>query len=1734
MKKRKRLASWLLVLVLVLNIFSPLNTVWAEGLDSLGESLDSVIEISGSDDVATGSQATMTDDSSAEEESGKTDVSNSAGDPVTATDSNARSASKVSLLSGAEETGKEVSGLLENLTIAINGLETGEITAGSDFTVSGSFDVPVVGDGIMDSSKYVSLNDFATLLLSEHITVSPASLDLTYNGESVGTLTFTDGKAYILFDGEAMEDLTIGDVHCTFSVAMKYTGDDLSEETPSKEIMILDKTFTVKAPEIPITQSQEKSGKLSEDKTQIIWTVTVNVTKGTSDYSLDGYKFQDDLSGVGDYVDDSFKIGEETVSSVTYENKILTYTFGETDIGEKTITFNTKIPADTLIAGGTIKNTAQFGKDTLESTTPFPVTISKKTLIDKTGTSNDGVSEGIYNPNNRTITWTIIANQDQLPLKDLAITDILPATPSGLTWHSASWEYSSGTDENGKDIWTALSTDVDELSNVPIYIDDTGKPNNEIYQLTGTTSKKVRLTIVCKVTDDAYVGSVKTYTNNASLTWDGQPEGTTFKDSASVGIGIDSIQKSYVSTDYAKRQITWKVNVNLYKQSGFSVAENIKVYDLRIYGNSANLSGSNLPTLVGAQYESLKNTNMYGQKVVDESDGSNTWTSNGLTYTIEPVTIDGARIGDLLVVTGFDNTKAYTFNFKSQVLDPNVFAANTGKSVSNTAFLYYGEAYLDNGTASTTYTSSILSKNVLAAETSNIGDNTNGFNYSDKTAVFRLNINTEGYDLTGADTDTDDGKLGKVTVTDSLPAGWSFISLDSGEPYELYKISGSNSTLVTDVTDILDTSSISISGQTAKFTFTKLDAAYYILVKAQLSDEQYMSYLDSAYSGTTPKEFYTATNTVTMTADDNTGWAPSKKEATVNVPTKYLVKNVDTGKDPIVWTILFNPYELSGFENITLTDTIPDGLELMFKKDGSLDFTAFEITEFDPTTDGSFPASESTEGTVLDTQRLSESLSYDKITRTLTFVPTNGKLYQIVYKTEVTGTVGATLKNQVTVSGNALNNAGTNASYKVDESHASATFTRNGYLNINKVDAGGTQLSDAVFTLYADKALTTPVRTSYALSDGTLRIIPIPAPKEYGDEALVYYLKETTIPAEYLSDDMVYTVTVTKDSSGKAVTTVSGKDPGETLTVVNYKENTVGSLSISKTVDGNAGDPDQEFNFTIEFTGGDIDNTYNYIGSGSKENGQIVISGNRGTFQLKHNESITITGLPKDIHYQISEEDSGDGYLSSGTGKSGDIVAGTTQTASFTNTKLLPGSLAIKKIVDGNANEDIAFDFTVTFKKSDGTVVDGSYNYSGTGGSGTISSGGHISLAHDQSIIITGLPADTVYTVTENDYTGSGYTSSLDQAAGVIETDKGQIVSFTNTKWLPGSLTIKKTVAGNAEENIKFDFTVTLTKPDGTTDSGSYEYSGTGGSGTVSSGGHISLAHGQSITITGLPKDTAYKVTENNYSENGYTMSSDHASGTIVTNDEQTASFTNTKWQPGSLTISKTVTGSGADTKKKFDFTVTFTADGSYSYTGNGVDGGTIKSGDNISLADGESITITGLPDGTKYQVTEADYTSQRYTATSTGDTGTINTLITSAAAFTNTYHKRSSGGGGGSNSGPTPTPTAPTEPATSSPKPREEMTPQEVYDVYGEMPQGYMAGPDNNIYTPQEIYDIWGQVPLGYMVGIDGQLVPLGLPKTGDGRPANMAVHVLFGFSILLGIFASATILRKDEETDK
>lgn len=107
-----------------------------------------------------------------------------------------------------------------------------------------------------------------------------------------------------------------------------------------------------------------------------------------------------------------------------------------------------------------------------------------------------------------------------------------------------------------------------------------------------------------------------------------------------------------------------------------------------------------------------------------------------------------------------------------------------------------------------------------------------------------------------------------------------------------------------------------------------------------------------------------------------------------------------------------------------------------------------------------------------------------------------------------------------------------------------------------------------------------------------------------------------------------------------------------------------------------------------------------------------------------------------------------------------------------------------------------------------------------------------------------------------------------------------------------GALMIEKTVSGTAGDTGKsFEFILTLSDA-----TNSYCYIGNGVSdGTIKSGDVILLAHHQSITVMGLPKDTTYTVSEKDYTADGYTVSKSGDSGKIAVDNTQRASFINIK-----------------------------------------------------------------------------------------------------------------------------------------------------------------------------------------------------------------------------------------------
>ena len=268
---------------------------------------------------------------------------------------------------------------------------------------------------------------------------------------------------------------------------------------------------------------------------------------------------------------------------------------------------------------------------------------------------------------------------------------------------------------------------------------------------------------------------------------------------------------------------------------------------------------------------------------------------------------------------------------------------------------------------------------------------------------------------------------------------------------------------------------------------------------------------------------------------------------------------------------------------------------------------------------------------------------------------------------------------------------------------------------------------------------------------------------------------------------------------------------------------------------------------------------------------------------------------------------------------------------------------------------------------------------------------------------VTYLPTTTIYRVRVID------------APGKPVLVDGQKVDLNNPLVVPtpitGKLTISNKVVGNgADVNKVFKYTITFA---GEGAEASYPYTDLDGSSkTIKSGDKIELKDGQSLVIPMLLKDLIYTVTETDYSAEEYTTEPANRiyTDTIIGNGDHKADFVNKRTVYGGLLIDNTVTGSGGDKTKDFDYAVTITggaAGEEYAYTKTTQAGvtetGKLKSDDAVSLKDGEKLAID-LPAGLAYAVKQTDYTGEDYITTPSGleVAGTIEHSKTAEAKFTN------------------------------------------------------------------------------------------------------------------------------------
>ncbi|WP_195535336.1 Spy0128 family protein [Collinsella aerofaciens] len=371
------------------------------------------------------------------------------------------------------------------------------------------------------------------------------------------------------------------------------------------------------------------------------------------------------------------------------------------------------------------------------------------------------------------------------------------------------------------------------------------------------------------------------------------------------------------------------------------------------------------------------------------------------------------------------------------------------------------------------------------------------------------------------------------------------------------------------------------------------------------------------------------------------------------------------------------------------------------------------------------------------------------------------------------------------------------------------------------------------------------------------------------------------------------------------------------------------------------------------------------------------------------------------------------------------------------------GRLTLSKTVktaEGIVAPNKAFTFKVLLYQADGTTpLAGTFAYagrpSGTNGtyvSGQIKSGGTIALNAGGSVTVT-VPVGAHYEVQELDSKGNLMTSEDGFAvADKANTQKGIVgqatqVGFTNiysvesTK-VENAFKVQKKISGR-NWTTSDAFTMTLTAqgeapmPKGAQD----------GVSTIALSKDVQVGNFGTIEYT-KPGTYTYVIAEQAGDETALTFSKATYRATVTVTDNGTgkltaktkiaqltddagntaertveaAVFTNTA-KTGSLTVKKTVVG--GDGQREFGFTVALT-DGD----GEPVSGTFGKGDGAVTFTDGRATftlkhggekTITGLPVGASYTVTED--AAEGYTTTAEGAKGTV-TEAGATVAFTNTY----------------------------------------------------------------------------------------------------------------------------------
>ncbi len=636
-------------------------------------------------------------------------------------------------------------------------------------------------------------------------------------------------------------------------------------------------TVTFTRPSAPTPQIElAKQGVYDASTNEITWTVTATPPDGVS---LDGYTLVDTYSANQTYVSGSFGGGSIPDTALALGANQISYTFPSGTSGEQTVTYKTTpstFSAETGTGDGessTFTNTAVITSNGTNIVDPVQAHVTVDWLS-KTGTlvaTSDGSTVIRWDvtvtvPEGGTINGAQITDTLPAGLQLIEGDSTYPVTASFGT--SAAQTVAAGSDA-GTYAYASDSTHSTLTYRLPAVDAVDG-------QLTGTA----KLTYYTRVSDrDQYLDSNSSvsFSNEASLTWDGMPDSQDPPSDTSSVTAVGSgglLSKSAGSTQdysYSSNTIHWTttVNRNAVPMAGVTVTDSVDQGQRMLIDSAHPFTVRQGDTVI------FTTTSAVAAGGFISSDGF----VNDFSYTF----------GDI--------TSAYTIDYYSEIVDvdqgSNADSSGLDTLYANGTIGFKNNVTLtrsDGGTVTTTGTKNYQSQMLAKAVAT-------GYDYANHTVQWQIVVNRNGLPLTNA------------VLSDAVPTGMELL-VDAQHPF----------TVTQGGVSVFDEGSLTGGSGSTSFVYSLGDTSdtYTVTYYTSMSDETLQTQWDGL------KDF---TNQATLTADQIVNSVTAS--ATVKVSNPIVGKSFTyaTGSDHVDWSVTINQGNVR-LTDASVTDVLSTGLSL--------------------------------------------------------------------------------------------------------------------------------------------------------------------------------------------------------------------------------------------------------------------------------------------------------------------------------------------------------------------------------------------------------------------------------------------------------------------------------------------------------------------------------------------------------------------------------------------------------------------------------------------------------------------------------------------------------------------------------------------------------------------------------------------------------------------------------------